>query len=79
MRSSIRAIRYLHNKNVCHRDIKMSNILISHENFYKIGDLGWALDTNEETPLAFDGGDELYMAPELLGNLNRKIHVGEWK
>ena len=77
----INVINYLHNNNICHRDIKIDNILINFKDGFKIlvcdfefvihtDSLGYNMRTGEENNL----GTKQYMAPELYspGNINWK-------
>lgn len=58
------AVRYLHSRNICHRDIKLENILVTDEGKVYLIDFGFATIT-------FDGevkdqcGSALYVAPEV--------------
>ena len=60
-------IKYLHQHYICHRDLKLENILVANDNSYKICDFGFATIT-------FDGmvsgacGSYQYVAPEATGN-----------
>lgn len=57
-------LAYIHNRKVCHRDIKLDN-LIYHEaqNKLKIIDFGFAANSKE--PLKSMCGTPSYMAPEV--------------
>jgi serine/threonine protein kinase len=62
-----RGLRYAHNKNVIHRDIKPQNILIEKTNVVKLSDFGIAKifsRTDEITMTGFTLGTPEYMSPE---------------
>ena len=76
----IKALRYLHNHRVIHRDLKLGNLFISEKMEIKIGDFGLA------TKLEFDGerkrtvcGTPNYIAPEILeGKTGHSYEVDIW-
>lgn len=58
---------YIHNHNIIHRDLKLSNILLSDNNQAKICDFGLAIDANASDPdLRLLCGTIPYMAPEIV-------------
>lgn len=61
----ISAIKYLHNNNIIHRDIKSDNILITDNNLCKICDFGLSILAADDEYLDEYVGSPLYMAPEL--------------
>ena len=66
------AIKYMHARNVIHRDLKMGNLFLDHEMNIKIGDFGLAaiLVTEKEVKGAARRttlcGTPNYIAPEIL-------------
>lgn len=59
-------ISYMHTKNVCHRDIKLENILIDEYLRLKIIDFGFALCSPPERRINTYCGTPSYMAPEVV-------------
>lgn len=59
-----RGIEYLHNNNICHRDLKMTNILIDFKHRVKIVDFGFATSANNYHKMYC--GTPSYMAPEII-------------
>jgi len=56
----------MHGKAVCHRDIKLDNIIFDEETLcVKIIDFGFALNSKE--PLKVFCGTPSYMSPEIVG------------
>ena len=62
----IKGIIYLHSKNICHRDIKLENILVLKNDVIKIIDFGFAVKCNKDTYQKLFCGTPSYMAPEIL-------------
>lgn len=64
------AVQYLHNNGVIHRDLKMGNIFLDHEDNIKLGDFGLCAllttshDVEAERRLTKCGTPN-YMAPEI--------------
>ncbi|KAK9765206.1 hypothetical protein K7432_006644 [Basidiobolus ranarum] len=77
------AVEYLHSKNICHRDLKLENVLIhelSEESVYvKITDLGLAEIVDENSILTTRCGSEEYTAPEvILGQPSNGFTADVW-
>ena len=62
----IKGIIYLHSKNICHRDIKLENILVMKNDVIKIIDFGFAVKCNKDSYQKLYCGTPSYMAPEIL-------------
>ena len=74
----LQGLAYMHNRKVCHRDIKLEN-LIYHEarNKLKIIDFGFAANSKE--PLKSVCGTPSFMAPEItLGKSYFGAPAGMW-
>lgn len=60
-------INYLHSINICHRDIKLDNIMINPETLeIKLIDFGFATKCNDRERLKGKIGTPYYVAPEVL-------------
>ena len=74
----LNAIKHCHKKNIVHRDLKLTNILVSDTFQLKVADFGLAAIVNNEnvkTETMYKVGTRGYRAPELLepGNLDLKV------
>ena len=63
------ACLYLENEGVAHRDIKPQNILLFHNNIFKLADFGEAKSINDISQECTLRGSELYMSPILYNGL----------
>jgi serine/threonine protein kinase len=59
-------IRYMHDMQICHRDIKMENILIDEKGMVKIIDFGFSVCTPPDSRLKIYCGTPSYMCPEIV-------------
>jgi serine/threonine protein kinase len=64
-RQLVQAIAYCHRQNICHRDIKLENILINEEGRIKLIDFGFSQMCNNKTRLSIHCGTPPYMSPEI--------------
>ncbi|XP_035825776.1 cyclin-dependent kinase 11B [Aplysia californica] len=80
LRQLLRAVRHLHDNWILHRDLKTSNLLLSHRGILKVGDFGLAREYGSPlrhyTPVVVT---LWYRAPELLlGCKEYSTHVDMW-
>lgn len=59
------AVKYLHIRNILHRDLKSANIFLTGKGKVRVGDLGLARKTKRTAKLTKCGTD-CYMAPEVI-------------
>lgn len=57
----IEAVSYLHSRNICHRDIKIDNILLTAEQVVKLIDFGFSIESDGK--LDSFCGTPSYIAP----------------
>lgn len=62
----LNGLSYLHEDQICHRDIKLENMLIDHQNRIKIADFGMATMFKEGEKLETRCGSAHYMCPEIV-------------
>ena len=67
----VKAILYCQNKNICHRDIKLENILLINDDIIKIKiiDFGFAIKCNKNEYQEFFCGTLYYMPPEIVNKV----------
>lgn len=66
----VKGVKHMHDHNVAHRDLKLTNILIDEEYTVKIIDFGFACEANEKHKMYC--GTPSYMAPEIV---EKKIYM----
>lgn len=62
----VQAISNCHMKNICHRDIKLENIIVDESKVIKIIDFGFGCVTVNNKLLNFFCGTPSYMPPEIV-------------
>ena len=62
----VKAIAYCQKKNICHRDIKLENILVQKNDIIKIIDFGFAIKCNKDQYQKLLCGTLCYMPPEIV-------------
>lgn len=80
VRSIVKGLVYLHEKQIIHRDIKSDNILMGEDGSVKIGDFGFAIELNAKTQHSRKSriGTPFWMAPEVLSNKSYDCKVDVW-
>ena len=63
-RQVVLGVKHMHNLGFCHRDLKMTNILINRDGLVKIIDFGFACPADQK--LRMYCGTPSYMAPEMV-------------
>ena len=71
----VQGVLYCQSKNICHRDIKLENILLVKDDIVKIIDFGFAVKTNKETYQKLFCGTPSYMAPEIV---NKEKYIAQY-
>lgn len=64
----LQGLSYCHHLNVCHRDIKLENLLITPQNVLKIIDFGFATCFSLDKKVKMFCGTPNYMSPEILSH-----------
>ena len=67
---------HLRKRNIIHRDIKMSNIIVDRTGYLKLIDFGLAKQTKDHTYTTI--GTPYYMAPEVILGRGYTYHCDYW-
>lgn len=82
MKEILKGLKHIHDQGLCHRDLKLENILLGSSFEVKLGDFGFSEYTNEGGLLTLFSGTHGYSSPELVmsegysGELNDVFSLG---
>ncbi|XP_039215370.1 serine/threonine-protein kinase PAK 5 isoform X3 [Crotalus tigris] len=77
--SVLRALAYLHNQGVIHRDIKSDSILLTSDGRIKLSDFGFCAQVSKDVPKRKSlVGTPYWMAPEVISRLPYGTEVDIW-
>lgn len=71
------SLAYLHEHNICHRDLKLDNIFL-HERQVKLGDFGFSVRLNGNIKTKTFCGTPNYIAPEVVKRTEYSFPVDVW-
>lgn len=75
----LNAVRYLHQLKIVHRDLKLSNVFLSHNLNVKIGDFGLATRISKPNGALYSTcGTANYFSPEMLNKEGYAYEVDIW-
>ncbi|PNS14921.1 Serine/threonine-protein kinase 32A [Sphaceloma murrayae] len=72
------ALRYIHQQNVVHRDVKPDNVLLDSEGHVHLADFNVATDLTPGKPLTSKSGTLAYLAPEVYRGKGYGPEVDWW-
>ena len=80
MFSALLGLKYLHDRNICHRDIKLENLLLMSENVnnIQITDLGFAQEAKNGEKFTEYLGTLMYAAPEVISGTPYDLSCDIW-
>ena len=79
MKQVFRGLRYLHSNFIVHRDLKVSNLLMTDKGCVKIADFGLAREIRSSPPYTDYVSTRWYRAPEvLLRSTNYSSPIDVW-
>lgn len=76
-----KGVAFMHEKLICHRDLKLDNVLLNPNDQVKIADFGFAEQLSDKNQYMTDTcGTSQYMAPELIRNdiFQFQMNVDQW-
>ena len=78
IRQASNAMKFLHERKICHRDMKPENLLVKHRSnpgrsMVKLADFGLAKDLEDKSRMFSNCGTDKWKAPELYVEMARQI------
>ena len=78
-RQILLAVKYLHEKLIMHRDLKLDNVFVADDFQLKVGDFGAAIDgVDGDKKVRGTNGTLIYFAPERFDDLGYSYQVDIW-
>jgi len=71
-------IDFMHRSSCVHRDLKVENVLLTHDNEVRICDFGWSAEVQAERILLTTCGTPTYWPPEVFAGLPQGPPVDLW-
>jgi tRNA A-37 threonylcarbamoyl transferase component Bud32 len=68
-RQLLSSVHHCHQRNICHRDLKLDNVLINKEGIVKLIDFGFSYKCRENELLKVFCGTPAYMSPEIVSKV----------
>ena len=77
-RQACEAVKYLHQRNIVHLDIKLNNLFLDSKHNVKLGDFGFARELEEDQYLSENQGTPSYSAPEIILRNSYRFEPDIW-